>query len=115
MIRERHRGIVLFPGIMNCSPPKHSATLVAAKPAPRSKALVLGTLHKEGPSHTRLSANWPALQETDGTQVLVELVELLEDYSPMWYTDEFRERAQAVLKTLRATESPVRDQHARWS
>jgi hypothetical protein len=29
---------------------------------------------------------------------LKELFELLEDYSPMWYTEETRERAMSALK-----------------
>lgn len=40
------------------------------------------------------------LRAVDPTEVLVELIALLEDYSPAWYSLEQRRRAMAALEVL---------------
>ena len=49
-------------------------------------------------SSTVTAASSPACEETKA--VLLELVELLEDYAPIWYTEELHNRAAAVLGEL---------------
>ena len=39
-------------------------------------------------------------QAVNPTEVLLELVSLLEDYSPTWYTKKQRDRAFAALRVL---------------
>lgn len=38
--------------------------------------------------------------------VLSEVAELLDDYSPVWFTEDLRERLHQVLRTLRASTDP---------
>lgn len=44
---------------------------------------------------------WRGTQVVDGRNALVEVVGLLEDYAPTWYTEEHRERAQSALRMIR--------------
>jgi hypothetical protein len=45
-----------------------------------------------------LTGNRAALPALDPATVLRELFELLEDYSPVWYTEEHHDRAVAALE-----------------
>ena len=40
------------------------------------------------------------LQAVNPTEVLVQLIRLLEDYGPVWYSEEQRRRAMAALRVL---------------
>lgn len=40
---------------------------------------------------------------TEAVASFAELYELLEDYSPMWYSEEVHDRAQSALILLRAS------------
>ncbi len=45
--------------------------------------------------------NPESLQPVNPADVLAELCELLEDFSPHWYTEEHHDRALAALRDLR--------------
>jgi hypothetical protein len=53
----------------------------------------------EAPAPQRLSANPQPHQAITAKAALEELFELLEDYAPVWYTEEHHDRA---IKALRA-------------
>ena len=42
-----------------------------------------------------------AEEKTDAIKVLWELYDLLEMYSPQWYTEEYHRRAESVLQRFR--------------
>jgi len=41
------------------------------------------------------------IEKTKAVDTFAELVKLLEDYAPTWYTEEMHGRAEAALRTLR--------------
>jgi hypothetical protein len=47
------------------------------------------------------------IERTKAVDTLTELVKLLEDYAPTWYTEEIHERAEAALRTLRESVQEV--------
>jgi hypothetical protein len=47
------------------------------------------------------------IERTKAVDILTELVKLLEDYAPTWYTEEIHERAEAALRTLRESVQEV--------
>ena len=48
----------------------------------------------------RKVAKTEKLQAVNPTEVLIELIGLLEDFSPVWYSGEQRRRAMAALRVL---------------
>jgi len=101
MIRDRHQAVVVFPGIEHCWAPAHGATQAIAKSVGGNEALALKPFDDEGLPDSLPDTNPHAVQQVDARAVFAELVELLEDYAPFWYTDERRERTQAALGTLK--------------
>ena len=51
-------------------------------------------------AHSVVRANKLTAQEVEPLPVLRELFELLEDYAPIWYTEELHNRAAAALGEL---------------
>jgi len=100
MIRGQHKGVVAVSGVMSRSSLTRRATQATAKSATSRKSLAREQLDEEGLSQSLLNTHRRARQEMDARRVFVELVELLEDHGPLWYTDEHRKRVQAVLKIL---------------
>jgi len=42
-----------------------------------------------------------AMDKAEAIEVLAQLYELLEDYGPIWYSEELHYRAEAALRVLR--------------
>jgi len=57
------------------------------------------SLHKAGSGHIlRDSRKKPASQEKALVEALSELRDLLEDYSPAWYTEEHHRKVESALQ-----------------
>jgi hypothetical protein len=49
--------------------------------------------------------NPPAAEVRELQEALKMLYDLLEDYAPPWYTEEYHAKAEAALRTVRSDES----------
>lgn len=65
-----------------------------------SQVLEPETYEAVKPKHTVSMDNFPQ-EPASAVSALRELYALLEDYSPMWYTQEVHDRASAALSRLR--------------
>lgn len=44
------------------------------------------------------------LSRLEAVEVFAEMLELLEDYGPTWYSEELRDRAQVALRYFRKSD-----------
>ncbi|MGB7844888.1 MAG: hypothetical protein WBL63_04680 [Candidatus Acidiferrum sp.] len=78
-----------------------SAEAKSMKDAKRSEPT--GLERAEGASSGKRVRNRKQLESVDPREVLVELFGLLEEYAPIWYTDEHHNRALATLRALKGS------------
>ena len=50
-------------------------------------------------------ANHPAAEVRELREALKMLYDLLEDYAPSWYTEEYHAKAEAALRVVKSDES----------